>query len=227
MWIILTLVVFYLARAFARKYPHPLNSAFLISMFIIIPTLLLLDIPYDTYFRDNYPIHYLLQPAVVALAYPLYEQLPAIRAHWKLILFTCTVGCFMSMLVSGVIAILLGAEMHLVAAILPKSVTTPISMAIAEQLGGEPAIASILVIIAGVTGSIFAYPIYKAININNSVAKGITMGCVSHGLGTAKSVEVHAKDGAFSSLAMVICGVITSLIAPMIFSLLALMNQYL
>lgn len=222
MWLIITLCVFYSARWFSNKVSHPINNPILVSLFILIPLLLALDIPYQQYAEQNQWLSYLLEPAVVALAYPLYEQLPVIRAKWRIILLTCTVGSVMSMFTGGLIALALGADASLVASLLPKSVTTPIAMAVSEQLGGEASISAALVILAGLFGAIFAYPIYQCLGITSSLAKGLTMGTVSHALGTAKSTEIHYQDGAFSSLALVVCGVITSLLAPLIFSFLML-----
>ncbi|MDD9197351.1 CidB/LrgB family autolysis modulator [Aliivibrio sp. S3MY1] len=220
MWVILTVIVFYSARWFAKRFPHPINNPLLLSVFIVIPILMVLQVPYDTYYADNAFLSYLLQPAVVALAYPLYEQLPHIRENWKIILLACSVGSLFSMLSGAFLAVWMGADMQLVASILPKSVTTPIAMAISSQLEGEAAIAAILVLLAGLMGAICAYPIYNMLGIKSSLARGLTMGNVSHALGTAQAAEVDSQDAAFSSLALVICGIITSLVAPLIYSLL-------
>lgn len=222
MWLVITLCTFYAARWFSKKVPHPINNPILISLLVLIPLLLTLDVPYQQYAEQNQWLSYLLEPAVVALAYPLYEQLPVIRAKWRIILLTCTVGSVMSMFTGGLIALMLGADASLIASLLPKSVTTPIAMAVSEQLGGEASISAALVILAGLFGAIFAYPIYQCLGITSSLAKGLTMGTVSHALGTAKSTETHYQDGAFSSLALVVCGVITSLLAPLIFSVIML-----
>ena len=220
MWVILTVIVFYSARWFAKRFPHPINNPLLLSVFIVIPILMFLQVPYETYYADNAFLSYLLQPAVVALAYPLYEQLPHIRENWKIILLACSVGSLFSMLSGAFLAVWMGADMQLVASILPKSVTTPIAMAISSQLEGEAAIAAILVLLAGLMGAICAYPIYNILGIKSSLARGLTMGNVSHALGTAQAAEVDSQDAAFSSLALVICGIITSLVAPLIYSLL-------
>jgi len=111
------------------------------------------------------------------------------------------------------------ADLTLIASLLGKSVTTPIAMEVSSHLGGEAAIAAILVLIVGLFGAIFAYPIYNLIGIKSPIARGLTMGTVSHALGTATCAEKNQEDAAFSSLALVLCGVITSIIAPSIFSL--------
>ncbi|GAM71648.1 lrgA-associated membrane protein lrgB [Vibrio sp. JCM 19236] len=184
------------------------------------PVLIVFKVPYQTYFEGNSVLQLLLQPAVVALAYPLYEQLGEIRAKWKLILTTCIIGSVGSMLTAGLLAVWLGAESTLIASIMGKSVTTAIAMQISEELGGEPAIAAILVLLAGLCGALFAYPIYKMLNIQHPIAKGLTLGTVSHALGTATAFEHSRRDAAFSSLALVLCGVITSIFAPMVMGLM-------
>lgn len=217
-WLALTLVTFIVARALSKKLNHPLANPLLISISIVIPLLLFLEVPYQEYYQHNQWLTYLLQPAVVALAYPLYEQLPEIKANWRIIFLACGVGSTLSMLTASLIAVALGTDLQLIASILGKSVTTPIAMAISSQLGGEAAIAAIMVLLVGVFGAIFAYPIYKLIGITHPIAKGLTMGTVSHALGTATCVEKDPRDAAFSSLALVLCGVITSILAPAFFA---------
>jgi predicted murein hydrolase (TIGR00659 family) len=213
-WLPLTIVVFFLVRWLASKIKHPLVNPLLISVAIIIPVLLLLDVSYESYYEGNLVFQYLLQPAVVALAFPLYQQLPEIRANWKIILGACLVGSIGSMLTSTLIAVAMGVDLPLLASILGKSVTTAISMEISSELGGIPAIAAILVLVAGLVGALFAYPIFKLLNITHPIAKGLTMGNVSHALGTATAFEHSERDAAFSSLALVLCGIITSIFAP-------------
>ncbi|NOH84281.1 LrgB family protein [Vibrio sp. 03-59-1] len=219
MWLLVTIAVFLFARWLSIKSNSPIMNPLLISIAIIIPLLTFLKVPFETYYADNEWISFLLQPAVVALAYPLYEQLPQIRANWRIIMLACGVGSVLSMLSATLIAVYFSADMTLIASLLGKSVTTPIAMEVSSHLGGEPAIAAILVLIVGLFGAIAAYPIYSLLNITHPIAKGLTMGTVSHALGTATCAETDPKDAAFSSLALVLCGVITSILAPSFFDL--------
>ncbi|NOH80064.1 CidB/LrgB family autolysis modulator [Vibrio sp. RE86] len=218
MWLLVTLIVFFSARWICKKFNSPFMNPLLVSLAVLIPTLTYFKVPFETYYSDNQWINYLLQPAVVALAFPLYEQLPQIRANWRIIMLACGVGSVMSMLTASVIAVYLKADISLIASLLGKSVTTPIAMEVSSHLGGEPAIAAILVLIVGLFGAILAYPIYNLLNITHPIAKGLTMGTVSHALGTATCAEKDAQDAAFSSLALVVCGVITSILAPSFFA---------
>ncbi|GAA5647463.1 CidB/LrgB family autolysis modulator [Vibrio proteolyticus] len=219
MWLIATLVVFFFARWLCQKFKTPLMNPLLISIAIIIPILTYLKVPFETYYQDNQWISMLLQPAVVALAFPLYEQIPQIRANWRIIMLACSVGSVMSMMTAGLIAVAMKADVALIASLMGKSVTTPIAMEVASHLGGEPAIAAVLVVLVGLFGAILAYPIYNMLNISHPIAKGLTMGTVSHALGTATCAEKDPRDAAFSSLALVLCGIITSILAPSVFAL--------
>ncbi|MBY8168788.1 LrgB family protein [Vibrio fluvialis] len=218
MWLIVTIVVFFFARWVAKKGNSPFLNPLLICIGIIIPLLMYLKVPFETYYADNKWLSDLLQPAVVALAYPLYEQLPQIRANWRITMLACGVGSVMSMLTASLIAVGMKADITLIAALMGKSVTTPIAMEVASNLGGEPAVAAILVLMVGLFGAILAYPIYTLLNVTHPIARGLTMGTVSHALGTATCAEKDPRDAAFSSLALVVCGVITSILAPSLFA---------
>ena len=165
----------------------------------------------------NAPLNNLLGLSVVALALPLYEQLRQIAAYWKIILSVTILASLFSMLSGALLALALGASPEIVATVLPKSVTTPIAMAIAQNIGGVPAVAAVGVIVAGLQGSVFGYLVLKKIGLKNSEAIGLSVGAVSHALGTVSCMEADAKAGSYSSIALVLCGIISSLLAPLIF----------
>jgi len=219
MWMLASIAVFFFARWLSRKCNTPIMNPLLISISILIPLLTYFKVPFDTYYAENEWLSFMLQPAVVALAYPLYEQLPQIRSNWRIVMLACGVGSIMSMLTSTLIAVGLNTDLSLIASLLGKSVTTPIAMEVSRNLGGEPAIAAILVLLVGLFGAILAYPIYNMLNITHPIARGLTMGTVSHALGTATCAEKNGEDAAFSSLALVLCGVITSILAPSFFAI--------
>ncbi len=129
----LTLIVFFAARKLAARYKFPLLNPLLVAMVVIIPFLMLTGISYDSYFKGSEVLNDLLQPAVVALAYPLYEQLHQIRARWKSIITICFIGSVVAMVTGTSVALLMGASPEIAASILPKSVTTPIAMAVWRQ----------------------------------------------------------------------------------------------
>jgi len=216
----LTLAVFFAARKLAARFKLALLNPLLIAMVVIIPLLLLTGTPYDHYFQGSKVLNDLLQPAVVALAFPLYEQLHQIRARWKSIITICFIGSLVAMISGTLIALLMGATPEIAASILPKSVTTPIAMAVGGSIGGIPAISAVCVIFVGVLGAVFGHTLLNLMRIKTKSARGLAMGTASHALGTARSAELDFQEGAFSSLALVICGIITSLIAPFLFPLL-------
>ena len=216
----LTLVVFFAARKLATRFKMPLLNPLLVSMVVIIPFLLLTDIPYDHYFKGSEVLNDLLQPAVVALAYPLYEQLHQIRARWKSIITICFVGSAVAMITGTSVALMMGASPQIAASILPKSVTTPIAMAVSGSIGGIPAISAVCVIYVGILGAVFGHTLLNLMRITTKASRGLSMGTASHALGTARCAEMDYQEGAFSSLALVICGIMTSLIAPFLFPII-------
>lgn len=218
-WLLATLIVFYSARFFATKVKNPINNPLLVSVCILIPILIFLNIPYETYFSENRILNFLLEPAVVALAFPLYEQLPQIRRHWHVIMTGCLLGSITAMITGTALALYFGATPELAASVLPKSITTPMAMAVSSELGGEPSITAILVVLVGLFGAIFGYSLAKLFKIEHPTARGLTIGIISHACGTATAAEKSYQEGAFSSLALVICGIITSILAPIIYPL--------
>lgn len=216
----LTLVVFLAARKLAARVNISFFNPLLISMAAIIPLLLLINMPYARYFHGSEVLNQLLQPAVIALAVPLYEQLHQIRARWKSIIGVCFIGSFTAMISGTAIALWMGATPQIAATIMPKSVTTPIAMAVSATLGGIPAISAICVLIAGVLGAVLGHMLLDILKIRLKSARGLAIGNASHALGTARCAEIDYQEGAYSSLALVICGIITSLLAPFLFPLL-------
>ncbi|SUG30138.1 LrgA-associated membrane protein LrgB [Salmonella enterica subsp. arizonae] len=180
----LTLAVFFAARRLAAHFKMPLLNPLLVAMVVIIPFLLLTGIPYDHYFKGSEVLNDLLQPAVVALAYPLYEQLHQIRARWKSIISICFVGSMVAMITGTSVALLMGATPEIAASVLPKSVTTPIAMAVGGSIGGIPAISAVCVIFVGILGAVFGHTLLNAMRIRTKAARGLAMGTASHALGT-------------------------------------------
>lgn len=216
----LTLAAYFLARKLAAKINISIINPLLVAMAIVIPILLLTHMPYARYFAGSALLNQLLQPAVVALALPLYEQMHQIRARWKTIISVCFIGSLTAMISGTAIALWLGATPEIAATIMPKSVTTPIAMAVSGSLHGIPAISAICVLIAGVLGAVFGHMLLNLMNVKSKASRGLAIGNASHALGTARAAEIDYQEGAFSSLALVICGIITSLLAPFLYPVL-------
>lgn len=219
----LTIIVFFLARKLATKCNTPLLNPLVISIFIIIVLLFITRVPYSRYFSGSRLLHYLLQPAIVAFALPLYEQFKQIRRYWKAILSVCLLGSFCGIVTGSLIAFSLGATPIITATVLAKSATTAISMAVAGALGGIPAISAICVLLAGILGALVGHPLLNLLHVTHPIARGLAIGSASHSLGTAKCAENSPVEGAFSALALVLCAIITSLIGPALFHLILLL----
>ena len=217
---LLTIAAFWGALQINKRLQSVVFNSFILTVLILIGALLLAKIPYDNYMKGNAPLNNLLGLSVVALALPLYEQLRQIAAYWKIILLITTVASLLSMLTGAGLALLFGASPEIVATVLPKSVTTPIAMAISQNIGGVPAVAAVGVVVAGLQGSVFGYLVLKELNLKYSEAIGLSVGAVSHALGTVSCMEIEAKAGSYSSIALVLCGIISSILAPLVFNLI-------
>jgi len=217
---LLTIAAFWGALQINKRLQSVVFNSFILTVLILIGALLLAKIPYDNYMTGNAPLNNLLGLSVVALALPLYEQLRQIAAYWKIILLITTVASLLSMLTGAGLALLFGASPEIVATVLPKSVTTPIAMAISQNIGGVPAVAAVGVVVAGLQGAVFGYLVLKKLNLKYSEAIGLSVGAVSHALGTVSCMEIEAKAGSYSSIALVLCGIISSILAPLVFNLI-------
>ncbi|MFC0308536.1 CidB/LrgB family autolysis modulator [Gallibacterium trehalosifermentans] len=225
LYCVMTISAFYLAIAINKRLKSLVFNSFVITLCLLIAILLIFRIPYHDYIEGNKPLSALLGPSIVALALPLYEQLKQIKQYWRSILFITTISSAFAMLSGSFIAYLLGADERIMATIFAKSITTPLAMAVSGTISGVPTITVVLVIIAGLIGSIFGYTIIKLLKVKNSEAAGLAIGTASHALGTAACMEIDKKAGTYSSIALVLCGVITSLIAPLLFDLLLIISK--
>ena len=222
---LLTIVAFALAIQINKRLKSVVLNTFVLSVLILVIVLLSAKVPYDTYMQGNAPLNNLLGVSVVALALPLYEQLHQIRQNWQKILLITITASLLSMFSGAILAMILGAQPDMVATLLPKSVTTPIAMAISENLGGIPAVTAVGVVVAGLQGSMFGYLILKKLNIRYFQAIGLSMGAVSHALGTVSCMENDQRAGSYSSVSLVLCGIISSLLAPLVFQLVYMLMK--
>ncbi|MBV7297029.1 LrgB family protein [Enterovibrio paralichthyis] len=226
MWLIATLVVYFIARHIAIKLRHPIFNPLLISLIVLMPLVIYTGDTYKHYFDQNKIINFMLGPAVIALAYPLYEQMHVIKKHWKVILIACATASISSMLVGGLFALSTGGSLKIVASVLPKSISTPFALSASEHIGGIPSITAALVVVAGLFGGLVGYPLLNMLKVKSPLARGLSIGAVSHAIGTAKAAETHYQEGAMSSLALVVCGIMTTILAPFVFKLVELLAHY-
>jgi predicted murein hydrolase (TIGR00659 family) len=192
-----------------KKLHNPVFNPLLISIIFVMAVLLIFGVDYESYNDGAKYLSYLLTPATVCLAIPLYQQLEMLKNNIKAIL----AGIFSGMLTSLVSVLLLALLFHFnheqYVTLLPKSITTAIGMGVSEELGGIVTITVAVIIITGVLGNIMAETICKIFHIKDPVAKGIAIGTSSHAIGTVKAMEMGEIEGAMSSLAIVVCGLFT------------------
>jgi predicted murein hydrolase (TIGR00659 family) len=199
---------------------NPLVNPVLIAMFAIVGLLFLTDTDYRTYFDGAQFIHFLLGPATVALAIPLYRQLRKVKESLLAIIVTVLCGSLTAAASSVGIAWLLGASQQTLLSIAPKSATTPVAMGIAEQLGGLPTLTAVVVILTGITGAMTASWLLQLVRIRDARASGLAIGISSHGIGTARAFQISEVTGAFSGLAMGLNALATAILVPLLFQLL-------
>lgn len=216
----LTLFVFFIIRKISFKIKNPLFNPLVITVIVLIPILLITNTSYTQYVDNVQIINKLLPYSVVALAYPLYELIPQIKARWKSIMIITFTASLASMITGVCIVFWLGGNIEIAASVLPKSVTTAIAVTIASNQDGVPSIAALCVILVGTLGGIFGHQILNLVKIKSAPARGLAIGAVSHAVGTARCIEVDYNEGAYSSLSLVLCGVMTSLTAPFLFPIM-------
>lgn len=222
--LLVTLLAFALAVRINRMLGGtPLLHAVTLSIALIIVFLLASGIDYATYFEGAQFIHFLLGPATVALAIPLYDHRERVRQLMAPLLLACLAGIATAVVSTIGLALLFGADHVTVMSLAPRSVTSPIAMGVAEKIGGIPSLAAGLVLITGSIGCALGPGIFRLLGIRDPVVQGFTMGLAAHGFGTAQSfARLGAMAGAFSGLAMGLTGLVTAFILPLIVGLFGL-----
>ncbi|MFB9329356.1 LrgB family protein [Paenibacillus aurantiacus] len=207
----LTIGIFELSYYMSGKYRriHPL----LLCSALLIAILSLLDIPYEDYNNGGQWITFLLGPATVALALPLYRNWQRIMAEWKMLLFGVVFGAVVSLAANAGIVFLLGGDRALAAAMMPKSATTPIAIELVRLYGGVPELGAVFTVLTGLFGSLVGVSFLRLIGIRGDKAIGLAVGTAAHGIGTAKVMRDSETQGAYSGLAMGLMGVVLTLLS--------------
>ncbi|MGF1643711.1 MAG: LrgB family protein [Thiotrichales bacterium] len=201
---------------YSRSGMNPLANPVAIAVTIVLLVLLVTGTPYKTYFDGAQFVHFLLGPATVALAIPLYAQMARLRAMLIPLLIALIAGALTAIVSALAIGWALGAAPATVMSLAPKSVTTPIAMGITEKIGGLPSLTAVLVISTGIIGAVLARPLLNAIRVEDPAIRGFALGVAAHGIGTARAFQVSEVAGAFAALAMGLNGVATALLVPFI-----------
>ena len=210
-WLTVTLIIFEIAdRLSIASNRHPLCHPVLWATPVLIAILLATGTPYPIYLAATFPLSFLLGPAVVGLAVPIWKQRALIRRLALPITLALSAGAITAIISAVGILAMFGAPDSLLASIAPRATTTPVAMATSEQLGGVPALAAVIVLFAGVVGAMTATPLFNAMGIKDYRARGFAVGVSAHGFGAARAFQVDATAGAFAGLGMALNAVMTA-----------------
>ena len=204
----------------SRMGSNPLANPMLLSVAILAPLLLITHTPYSAYFQGAQYVHFLLGPATVALALPMYANLRRIRRSARAIITALLAGSVVASASAMLIARAMGASRVIVLSLAPKSVTTPIAMGIAEQIGGQPSLAAVFVLLTGLTAITLLPMSMKLLKIHDMRAQGLAAGVAGHGLATARMLLVSETAGAFGGLAIGLNGIVTAILVPLMVTFL-------
>lgn len=205
----LSLGTFFVGSWMKKKLGWRFLNPLLLSILFTVGFLLVCGVDYDSYNEGAKYLSYLLTPATVCLAVPLYEQFEVLKKHWRAVLAGILSGVAASLLSILAMAVLFSLEHEEYVTFLPKSITTAIGMGVSQELGGYVPVTVAVIIITGVLGNVVAEPVLRLFRIREPVAKGIALGTASHAMGTTRAMEMGEVEGAMSSLSIVVAGIVT------------------
>lgn len=207
--VVISILAYQAGLMIRKKWKFAILNPLLISIIIVIAVLLVLRMDYETYNEGAKYLSYLLTPATVCLAIPLYEQLEHLKKNVKAIAAGILSGVLSSLVSVWALSAAFGLSHEEYVTLLPKSITTAIGMGVSEELGGIVTITVAVIIVTGVLGNIIAELVCRLFRIKEPVAKGIAIGSASHAIGTAKALEMGEVEGAMSSLSIAVSGLLT------------------
>lgn len=205
----LTIIAFWIGTWIRKKTGLMICNPLVIAIVLIAAVLLIFRIPYDAYNAGGSLINLFLAPATACLAVSIYTRIQILKKNWLPILVGCTAGSLTSMGSVYLLCRLFRLDDAVTAALIPKSVTTPIAISVSESLGGIQSITVIAVLITGILGSLLAPVFIKLFRVKDPMTAGLAIGACSHALGTSKALELGETEGAMSGLAIGICGILT------------------
>ena len=216
----ITLTAYVMADWIYKKAGKPpILIPVLPAMIFVVIFLFITGIDYPTYFEGAQFVHFMLGPATVALAIPLYNNLATVKRASLAIIIVVPVGAVVAAVSAVALAYSLGAPEELLLSIAPKSVTNPIAMGVTERLGGLPSLTAVMVLSTGFFGVIIAGPLFKLIGVKCDRSKGMALGMGAHGIGTAQAIQMSEETTAFAGLGMSLNGLATAVLVPLLFAL--------
>lgn len=220
LFLTLTLAAFQAGNWLYQRSGHkPFLNPVMTAVILLVSILTLTRTPYPTYFEGAQFVHFLLGPATVALAVPLYRQFERVRRSALALLTSILCGSLTAIGTAVGLGWLLGASRDTLLSLAPKSVTAPVAMGITEQLGGLPSLTAVLVILTGILGAVIGPIVLNVLRIRDWRARGLALGTASHGIGTARALQVNELAGAFSGLAMGLNALATAILLPVLWRL--------
>jgi predicted murein hydrolase (TIGR00659 family) len=217
LWLTVTVGTYALAETLYRRHGRPpWAHPVITSVAVLVAILAVTRTPYPRYFEGAQFVHFLLGPAIVALALPLHRELKRERARAVPLTAALLAGSFTAVVTAVGVARLAGASRATVVSLAPKSVTAPVAMGIAEKLGGIPSLTAALVLLTGVLGAVLGPALLRRLKVDDPASAGFALGVASHGLGTAQAFEMGETAGAFAGLGMGLNAVVTSILVPLL-----------
>lgn len=214
----LTLMVYVFAQKLRRTYKSPLFNPVFVSTVLIIAILLIIRVPYEDYFKGGRIISFFVAPATVVLAMPLYKNRKVFFDNLIPILSGVTFGVIGSLVSTAIFAKVFDLSDEIAYSIMPHSVTTAIATDLVKTYNGIESLTVASVIVTGIVGAIVGPIIFDKLGLKNHVAQGIALGTASHAVGTARALELGEKQGAMSSVAIVLAGILTTILMPIVMS---------
>ena len=214
--IVLTFGAFQLGLWCQKKWKNPLCNPILIAVILVIGFLLATGYTNETYQAGTAYFQWLLTPATVCLALPLYRQLKILGKNLWAILAGIAAGAVSSLLCVLALALAFRLDKALLISLLPKSITTAMGIALSQQLGGIASITALAIIVTGILGSLFGSMLCKLFRLNDPISQGVAFGTASHVIGTSRATELGALQGAVSSLSLAVAGILTAVLLPIL-----------
>ncbi|MGY0393822.1 LrgB family protein [Fusobacterium sp.] len=214
--VIISLIAFEIGKFIFEKTKLAIFNPLLIATLIVMGILNFFHISVKDYMLGGSLIVFFLAPATVVLAIPLYQKIDLLKKHWVPIIGGGIVGAVVAIVSVVVLGKFLGIDHKLLVSFMPKSITTPIGIELSKMLGGIPSITVFAIVVTGITGNVTAPFIYSVFKIKHPIAKGLGLGVSSHAVGTSRAIEMGEIEGAMSALAIVIAGILTIILAPLI-----------
>lgn len=220
LWLIITLASYKFGIIVYEKFKkHTLLQPIIIAYMLILPIIIFTNTSFEEYFKGVEIIHFFLGPATVALALPLYKNLKHIKTLFLPIVLTLFIAGLFAIFIAVLFLYIFGAKFPTILSMTTKSITAPIAIITSEQIGAIPSLAVGFVLITGILGALFGTLVFKLFRIKYETSKGFALGLVSHGIGTARAVEIGEKAAAFAALAMGLCGLLTAIFLPIVVTL--------